>query len=411
MQSQNPPGTGTLRSHPRFLRVWGGQVAGAIGDQLVPVALSLHVVLHGGGAGTVAGVLGGRAGGLVLCLLIGGVLADRMSRSAIVAYADTYRAVLLVATALLLDRLPMGLLALATVLVGAGEALGRPAYRSLVPTLLPVSLLEKGNALVSAGLRSSAVLGALAGASAAALVGTRAALLIAAGTFAFAAFTVFGVRAPAPDRKPSSVLGDARDGLRAVYRRPWAMAVMAATCVQIMAGTAVALTLLPIVAQREFGGGFSYGAVLAATALGALPAVVLAGKWRPKRRGTVSMLVLVCYAGLPLSLLGPLPLPWTIAVFALGGFVVELFFVYWLSALQREIPAELLGKVLALDQLGAFALLPLGYALVGPAVAAFGEGATLLGSGLIVGVTTLATLLVPGVPEFGGSSRPQRTTR
>ncbi len=387
--------------------MWGGQVAGAIGDQLVPVALSLHVVLRGGGAGTVAAVLGGRAAGLVLCLLVGGVLADRMSRSRIVVYADTYRAVVLVVTVLLLDRLPVGALVVATVLVGAGEALGRPAYRSLVPALLPVSLLEKGNALISAGLRSSAVLGALAGASTVALLGTRAALLLAAVTFALAAFTVLGVRAPAPDRKPSTLLGDARDGLRAIYRRPWVLAVMIATCVQIMVGTAVALTLLPVIAQREFGGGFSYGAVLAGVGLGALPAVVLAGRWRPKRRGTVSMLALVCYAGLPLSLLGPLPLPWTIAMFALGGFVVELYFVYWISALQREIPTGLQGKVLALDQLSSFALLPLGYALVGPTVAALGESATLLVSGLVVAVVTLGTLLVPGVAGFSDRTTPR----
>ncbi|ALG09633.1 MFS family permease [Kibdelosporangium phytohabitans] len=153
-----------MRAHPKFLRVWTGQVPGAIGDQLVPVALSVYVVQNGGNVGTVAGVLGGRALGLGLCLVIGGMLADRVSRSKLIACADAYRATVTVLFALLLSHLPFGLLGVGTILIGAGEAIARPGCRSLVPSLLPASLLERGNALVSPGLRSSAVLGSLAGA-------------------------------------------------------------------------------------------------------------------------------------------------------------------------------------------------------------------------------------------------------
>lgn len=400
-----PAGRESLRAHPKFLRVWAGQVSGAIGDQLIPVALSIYVVQHGASTATVAGVLGGRALGLVVCLLVGGMLADRFPRSTLVASADAYRAAMTLLFALLLDHLPFAVLGVGTVLIGAGEAIARPGYRSMVPSLLPDTLLERGNALVSAGLRSSAMLGALAGAGAAALLGPRLALVAAALTFALGAFTVLGVRSPAPDRTSRSILADAREGLAAVRNRPWVLAVMGATCVQIMVGTAAALTLLPIVANREYGGGFAYGGVLAALSLGALPGVVLASRWRPKRRGTVSMIALICYGGLPLSLAPPLPLPITIAVFTLGGLAVELYFVYWLSALQRAIPAELRGRVLALDQLSSYALLPLGYALIGPAVAAIGETTTLIASGLIVSTATMLTLLVPGVAMFRDTPR------
>ena len=398
--------TPTLLEHRRFVRVVGGQIAGAIGDQLIPVALSVYVVQRGGSAAAVAGVLGGRALGLSVCLVVGGMLADRFSRSKVVAIADAYRAGAVLALAILLPYLPITALGLGTVLIAAGEAIARPGYRALVPSLLPAELLERGNAVVSAGLRGSAMLGTLSGASTAVLLGPRLGLVTAGVVFALGAFTVLGVREKAPERTPGGLFADAREGVRAVRERPWMVAVMAAVSLQILFGTAAALTLLPIVANRSYGGGFGYGVVLAALTLGALPAVFAASRWRPRRRGAVSMVALVAYGFLPLSLAVPLPFPVTVLVFALGGFGVELFYVYWLSALQRSVRPELLGRVLALDQLTSFALLPLGYALVAPSVALLGEVTTLVVSGVIVSASSVLALAVPGVASFADRAEP-----
>lgn len=401
--TDSPPqgSPGKLRDHPQFLRVWAGQAGGAIGDQMMPVALSLYVLHKGGGAAEVGLVLAGRAVALVICLLIGGIIADRMRRTRILIGADCYRSVLLLATALLLDHIPLGAFPLVTALVGAGEALSRPASRSLVPELLPNALLERGNALVSAAQRSSAVLGAMLGVTAIVLIGVRPALLLTSAVFALGALAVLRV----PDTDPSpgpraAVLGEAAAGLRAIRARPWVMAVMGTVCLHLFAGSATALTLLPVVARQEFGGDFAYGAVLVAMGVGALPAIALAARWRPKARGAASMLALVGYALVPLSLVVPFPLPVVIVCFALGGFVVELYFVYWISALQRTFPRELLGKVFALDQLSAYALLPVGYVLVGPLVSLFGVSWTLGGGALVVAASSLLCLAVPGVARF-----------
>ncbi|MEU5159411.1 MFS transporter [Streptomyces sp. NPDC020875] len=405
------PGGARIRDHPRFLRLWLSQAGGAVGDQLLPVALSLYILREGGGAADVGLVLAGRAIALVGCLLIGGIIADRLRRTRVLIGADFFRAVVLLATALLLTRLPLGLLPVITALVGAGEALSRPAYRSLVPALLPDRLLERGNALVSAVHRGSAVLGALAGAAAVTLIGIRPALLITAAVFALGAVAV--LRVPEAVRRTgprSAILGEAAEGLRAIRRRPWVMVVMGTVCLHLFAGSATALTLLPVIARDEFGGEIAYGYVLAAMGLGALPAIAVAGRWRPKARGTVSMTALTCYALLPLSLVGPLPLPLVVLSFAIGGFVVELYFVYWLSALQRAFPEDQLGKVFAMDQLGAYALLPVGYLLVGPFVELFGTTATLVGGGVVVAASSLLCLLVPGVARFENVTESEEKT-
>ncbi|MFY1668496.1 MFS transporter [Plantactinospora sp. WMMB334] len=389
-----------LRHHPGFLRVWGSQSAGAVADQILPVALSLYAVSQGGGAGTVAAILAGRAVALVVCLLAGGILADRVSRPRILLTADILRAAVVATALLTLDRLPLTALAVVTGLCGAAEALSRPAMRSLVPTLLPSNLLERGNALVSAVHRSATLIGALTGAALIATIGIHAALGLAAVMFTAGAVAVLGVR-DNPDRKPSTgVLADAVAGVNAVRQRPWVIAVMTAVAIQIFAGTAPTLALLPLIAHQHLGGDLAYGAIVAALAAGALPAIALASRWRPQQPGTISMLALTAYAALPASLAIPLPLPATAALFALGGFTVELYFIYWLTALQRAIPTTVLGKVLALDQLSAFALLPIGYALVGPLVTTLGTRPTLLTAAAVVAAASAVTLLVPGVATF-----------
>ncbi|MEU6075759.1 MFS transporter [Micromonospora sp. NPDC047074] len=398
-----------LTGHPRFLRVWASQSAGAVADQILPVAFALHAVQNGAGAGTIAVILAGRAIALVVCLLAGGILADRVSRPRILFTADVLRTVIVLGTLLTLTHLPLAALGIVTALSGVAEALSRPAMRSLVPALLPTALLERGNALVAAVQRSATLLGALAGAAIVTAIGIHAALGLAAFLFATGALAVLGVRDTVADtRDRSSVLADAVAGINTVRHRPWVVAVMAAVAVQLFAGTAPSLTLLPLVASERLGGELAYGLVLAAGAAGALPAIALAGRWRPRRPGAVSMIALVSYAALPASLAFALPLPVTALCFALGGFVVELWFVYWLSALQREIPAEMLGKTLALDQLSAFALLPVGYALTGPAVAAFGIQPTLVAAAVLTAAATAVALLVPGVSTFSDPARAGR---
>jgi hypothetical protein len=61
--------------------------------------------------------------------------------------------------------------------------------------------------------------------------------------------------------------------------------------------------------------------------------------------------------------------------------------------MQQEIPAEKLSRVYSYDALGSIGLVPLGYALAGPAAEAFGVRATLWGAAAIGIGVTLAVLL------------------
>ena len=80
------------------------------------------------------------------------------------------------------------------------------------------------------------------------------------------------------------------------------------------------------------------------------------------------------------------------------------FNVWWETALQRGVPRALLARVVSLDWLCSFALLPLGLALTGPAVALVGREPLLLLAAATMVVSSLLVLLVPGVRDLGAAS-------
>ena len=79
--------------------------------------------------------------------------------------------------------------------------------------------------------------------------------------------------------------------------------------------------------------------------------------------------------------------------------------VIWFTLMQRLVPGPLLGRVSSLDWLISIAGVPLSFAVVGPAAAAFGVDATLIAAGVIGALVTVAFMFYPGArdPERDGT--------
>src|SRR3954452_12891952 len=78
---------------PEYRKLFAGQAASLLGDGMVNVALAFAVIGLGGGAAAVGLVFAARTVPLVACLLVGGVMADRISRRAVMLSADLTRVV------------------------------------------------------------------------------------------------------------------------------------------------------------------------------------------------------------------------------------------------------------------------------------------------------------------------------
>jgi len=389
-----------------FRLLWLGQTISTVGDQIFPIAVAVKVLDAGGTASDLGLVLAARWLALVLFVVLGGVYADRLPRKLVMMGSDAFRGVAVLALALTPGEVPVAALAALTFLVGGGEAFFRPAYGALLPSTLPEDRLAAGNALTSISVRGAAVLGPAVAGVLVATVGTQPAFLIDAATFAVSLLTLARLHEPPlPATARSRMLRDIRDGAAEVWRRPWVIGVLVLAVTQLMLVVAPELVLLPIISRREFGSDAVYGIALAAFAAGGVAGALLALRMRPARPGLVSILGLLPFTLIPLAMAFPLSPALVVAAYTVAGIGLEPFIVYWTVALQREIPRDKLARVTSLDWLCSFALMPLGLALVGPAVEQVGEDTVLLSSAAINVVACLAVLAVPGILHFSGVRR------
>jgi predicted MFS family arabinose efflux permease len=88
------------------------------------------------------------------------------------------------------------------------------------------------------------------------------------------------------------------------------------------------------------------------------------------------------------------PLPAILAAALVMGLGIELFGVYWDTALQQHVPRHALSRVSSYDALGSFVCIPIGLSIAGPIADAVGVETTLyLAAGVIVVATALVLLV------------------
>jgi hypothetical protein len=99
--------------------------------------------------------------------------------------------------------------------------------------------------------------------------------------------------------------------------------------------------------------------------------------------------LLALAAGLPVA-----PVAFAALLAGVGG---EIFEINWSTALQEQIPAQMLSRVAAYDALGSVGLAPIGTTLAGPVALALGLGTTLTGAAIVILASSLVVLCVAEV--------------
>jgi DHA3 family tetracycline resistance protein-like MFS transporter len=388
--------------HRDFRNLFAGQAVSSVGDQIFPIAVTVHVLDNGGTVGDLGLILASRTAALVLFALLGGVWADRLPRVRVLIGADALRLVAVLGLILAMTgTTSSAALAGLVFFVGAGEAFFRPAYGALIPSVLPDRLLPAGNALSGVSFHVAAIVGPGLAGILVALVGSKGALVVDATTFGFSLAMLLRVREPGRVIRPRQrVHTEIAEGIAAVRSRRWIGAVLLMAMVQLMLLVPAVTLLLPKAVKDSGAATATYGYVLAISAVGGLVGAVLAARVRPQRPGLVSMLLLLPFSFEPLALLADAPLWVLTACWFLASFGLGPFLVYWETALQRDVPTELLARVISLDWMCSFALMPVGLALVGPAVDAFGRDAVLWVAVVAGIVPPLLCLPVPGLVRF-----------
>ncbi|RKS05272.1 transmembrane secretion effector [Nocardiopsis sp. Huas11] len=121
--------------HGAFRALAAGRILMFLGSGLVSVALAFAVLDVTGSLAAVGLVVGARSVANVALLLLGGVIADRVSRSLVLrgGCAAAAASQVLLALALLTGSATLALMMLLAVINGAASAVNLPAASAMVP--------------------------------------------------------------------------------------------------------------------------------------------------------------------------------------------------------------------------------------------------------------------------------------
>lgn len=395
---------GSLFSYKDYRNFFISGLIFVIGSSAFPIALAVSVLDNGGDATDLGLILAARLLSGTLLMLIGGVWADRLPRKWIMIGADSFRA--LIALALVVvsaNDLPLWAIGLLVFLMGAGDAFGQPAGTAIVPSLLPDHLLPVGNVAKGIVGKIGTIVGPGVGGIAVATVGADLTFAVTAAAFLIGTSLLLKIKEPPRQEiledKPTFIF-ELREGFKLVWEIKWIAASIAMATFQLMVIVAAETVLLPVITRREFGTDSVFAISAAAFSLGGVISAVVAIKIKTTKPGLVAISMWSLFAFAPLALAFPINPQLVILGYFIAGLSIGGWEAYWVTAVQREVPQDMQGRVFSIDAVGSGGMMPIGMALVGPSVALFGEKPFLIGAIIFHVIICYLVLLVPGVKEM-----------
>ena len=385
-----------------FRLLFSAQAVSNLGDRMVPIALAFAVLELGGSAAEVGIVMACRTFPLVATLIIGGVVADRVSRRTVMIVADVVRVLSQGVTAALLIAgvAQVWELAVLAGVTGAAGGFFYPAVVGVMPLIVPREQLGAANGVRATALSGGEIAGPVLGGLLIAGVGPGSALALDAATFAVSAVFLLALRLPAgAARETSTFLADLREGWGVFRSMTWVWAIVLAAALGNMIWAAWSV-LGPVIAERSLGGAAAWGIVLGAMGVGALIGSIVAIRARPERPlvwatiayGLVVFPLAFLAAGVPLAMLAIGGL--------LGGLSSMLGNTIWEATLQSHVPEESLGRVSAYDWFGSMAFNPLGMAIWGPIAAGIGVSTALWVAVVVLACISGTLLATPAIRQL-----------
>lgn len=382
--------------HPDFRRLATGRLLMYFANSMAPIVLAFAVLDLTGSTTDLGIVVGARSLANVVLLLLGGVIADRVSRTLILQGSAAAAACIqgAIALSVLLGFTSIPLLIVLSVLNGALAALSFPASAAMTPQTVPAEMLRPANALMRMGINIGMIIGASLGGIVVALLGPGWGLVCNAAAFLLAALCFLRLKGAATESaatERSHPIRELREGWKEFTARTWVWVVVLQFMVVNAAVAGGIQVLGPTVADDTFG-RTAWGVVLAAQMAGAVVGGFLAARSRHRHALRIGVAV-VAFEALPLVVLAEAPgtLLLSLAMFA-NGIALEQFGVAWDVSLQENIPADRLARVYSYDALGSFIALPIGEMAVGPVSGLIGRETTLLAGAVLVVAATAAAL-------------------
>ena len=371
-----------------FLTVWVGQFISTLGSSLTAFAAAWWVFERTGSATQFSLTVLFEVLPFVALSPFAGVMVDRHSRRRVMISSDMVAAASSAGLLclLLVARLEVWHVYLATLLNSVANVFQGPAYSASVSLLVPKRLLGRANGLVQLSGASGRLVAPVAAGFLLSAVGLEGVIAVDLATFAVALLTLLAVRFPRLEKKvgkPEAVWRDVLTGWRYLKGRRGLLGLALFYALYNFLnnfGLVLATPLVLSVATSKV-----LGVVLSVGGSGMVLGGIFMATWGPAKGLVKINLGLLLLSGVGVVLVGLRPSPPLIAA---GLFVFYFSFAVAGAAgsalFQRKVAPEVQGRVFATKQMLGFSAEPFAYLLVGP-LAEFVFGPLLMPGGGLAG--------------------------
>ncbi|MEV7625144.1 MFS transporter [Actinoplanes sp. NPDC089786] len=443
--------------YPAYRRYWSARLVSSAGSAMAPVAMAFAVLHLGGTASALGWVLAAATVPQLLFTLVGGVVADRVSRARVLIWSSLVAAAGegVFAVLVLAGVATVGQAVGAAFVTGTAAAFSVPAHQGAIRTLVPARLIGQATALQRVARNTTKVAGPALGGLLVSVVNPGWALAGNALSFVLAAAIIAKVPAPVAAPVPASVTalvpapvtapvtalvpasvtvpvtalapasvtvpvtasvtapvtasvaasvtapvprastGDFRLGWREFWSRRWLRWITA----QGSVGVGVWLVAFQLLGPVRAGPA-AWGLIAAAFSAGLVAGSVVSVLRPPDRVGLVACANYAAAGLFPVALALGGGVPVLAVTAAVAGFCVDLALVSWSTYLQLSLPDEVHSRVESYNTLGHLIPVPIGYLAGGAAVDHLGVTAVAAGLAVLGALAAAVPLASPAVREL-----------
>jgi DHA3 family macrolide efflux protein-like MFS transporter len=359
-----------LKNH-NFARLFFAGATSTGGQSLGLVALTWLVYVQTGSAVDVAYLALASIVASIALSLVAGTLVDRQNRRLLMILADLIRAgsLAILAAVLSFRGFDLVLIIAVSFILGSFSTLFYPAERALMPTLITREEVQDANGLV---MVTNSVFQAVAsgiGGALIALLGAVVAIGLNSATFAVSGVLIASIITGRSIWKgpetgfvaKNSFLSDTAEGVRFLVKWRGLLYLTLSAGIENFFYTMITTFVVVYAAQVLHGGAIIYGTVLALLALGFGLGAVLVGRTNAVKSAGLVWGLSSLASGLAALSLAFAPNEYVAYASVLAmGIISGYGNATWLSVVQLIVPTEMQGRYFGVDQLGSFAVIPLG---------------------------------------------------
>ncbi|MDR4168994.1 MFS transporter [Bacillus nitratireducens] len=399
-----------VKVSPHFKFLWLGQLLSTLGSSVTVVILPVVVYSLTGSTVVMGMTMAMYMLPNILALPFAGLVVDRIDRVKLMLFTDIIRCILMMlfATLIFMDVLTIPLLYVLVALYGLMEGIFQPAYSAVRAKVFVSEIRNAANALTQMSNQGIRLIGPALGGLIVSVASAGIGFGLDAVTYLLSFLCLLFLReikfnkVQKFERNKVNYKKDFMEGILVLKSHPWLwITILVFSFINICyAGIIVVLIPWLFNVHHHFE-AYVYGLGMASSGAGAvIAALIFGGRQQWRKRG------LLAYGGVLISGIALLIMPFVswapalIALMAMEGFGMMIFGLIWETSLQELVPEEAFGRVASLDMLGSFALLPLGYVVVGWLATVIGGKITIIMLAILVLITIGMALSVPSIRRF-----------